>query len=72
MERMVLAYADGLDSSAIPWLAGHYRSEIIAGTIAFGDGEKVVHDELRGPRALSHRGEVEAGMEFLEIGRLID
>jgi argininosuccinate synthase len=39
MERIVLAYSGGLDTSvAIPWLAGHYDAEIVAVTLDLGQG----------------------------------
>ena len=39
MERIVLAYSGGLDTSvAIPWLAEHYKAEVIAVTMDLGQG----------------------------------
>jgi argininosuccinate synthase len=46
MERIVLAYSGGLDTSvAIPWLAERYDAEIIAVTMDLGQGQ-----ELQGVR----------------------
>lgn len=40
MDRIVLAYSGGLDTSvAIPWLAERYDAEIVAATIDLGQGE---------------------------------
>jgi argininosuccinate synthase len=40
MERIVLAYSGGLDTSvAIPWLAEHHDAEIIAVTMDLGQGQ---------------------------------
>ena len=40
MERIVLAYSGGLDTSvAIPWLAGKYGAEIVAVTLDLGQGK---------------------------------
>ena len=42
MERIVLAYSGGLDTSvAIPWLAETYGAEIIAVTMDLGQGENL-------------------------------
>ena len=42
MERIVLAYSGGLDTSvAIPWLAEKYHAEIIAVTIDLGQGKEL-------------------------------
>ena len=42
MERIVLAYSGGLDTSvAIPWLAEKYRAEIIAVTLDLGQGQEL-------------------------------
>ncbi len=42
MERIVLAYSGGLDTSvAIPWLAEQYRAEIIAVTMDLGQGKEL-------------------------------
>ena len=42
MERIVLAYSGGLDTSvAIPWLAEHYRAEVIAVTLDLGQGKEL-------------------------------
>ena len=39
MERIVLAYSGGLDTSvAIPWLAEKYGAEIVAVTLDLGRG----------------------------------
>jgi argininosuccinate synthase len=51
MERIVLAYSGGLDTSvAIPWLAEHYSAEIIAVTMDLGQGGQL--DRIR-ERALA-------------------
>ncbi len=51
MERIVLAYSGGLDTSvAIPWLAEKYRAEIIAVTMDLGQGKEL--DDVR-ERALA-------------------
>src|SRR6266404_6531546 len=51
MDRIVLAYSGGLDTSvAIPWLAEKYRAEIIAVTIDLGQGREL--EEVR-DRALA-------------------
>src|SRR3954470_19027286 len=51
MERIVLAYSGGLDTSvAIPWLAETYHAEIIAVTIDLGQGGEL--EEVR-DRALT-------------------
>jgi argininosuccinate synthase len=51
MERIVLAYSGGLDTSvAIPWLAEHYNAEIIAVTMDLGQGGQL--DRIR-ERALA-------------------
>ncbi len=40
MERIVLAYSGGLDTSvAIPWLAEKYGAEIVTVTMDLGQGE---------------------------------
>jgi argininosuccinate synthase len=42
MERIVLAYSGGLDTSvAIPWLAENYRAEIITVTVDLGEGREL-------------------------------
>jgi argininosuccinate synthase len=42
MERIVLAYSGGLDTSvAIPWLADTYGAEVIAVTMDLGQGENL-------------------------------
>src|SRR5436189_195059 len=42
MERIVLAYSGGLDTSvAIPWLAERYGAEIIAVTMDLGQGKEL-------------------------------
>jgi len=51
MERIVLAYSGGLDTSvAIPWLKEKYNAEIIAVTMDLGQGKEL--DEVR-ERALA-------------------
>jgi len=51
MERIVLAYSGGLDTSiAIPWLAEKYNAEVIAVTLDMGQGRQL--DQVR-ERALS-------------------
>jgi argininosuccinate synthase len=51
MERIVLAYSGGLDTSvAIPWLAEHYSAEVIAVTMDLGQGGQL--DRVR-ERALA-------------------
>src|SRR5262249_2683135 len=51
MERIVLAYSGGLDTSvAIPWMAETYDAEIIAVTIDLGQGKEL--EEVR-DRALT-------------------
>src|SRR5437868_13498597 len=51
MERIVLAYSGGLDTSvAIPWLKEKYDAEIIAVTIDLGQGKEL--EEVR-DRALA-------------------
>ena len=51
MERIVLAYSGGLDTSvAIPWMAERYDAEIIAVTMDLGQGKEL--DEVRA-RALA-------------------
>jgi argininosuccinate synthase len=43
MERIVLAYSGGLETSiAIPWLADQYRADIIAVTMDLGQGKEVL------------------------------
>ena len=42
MERIVLAYSGGLDTSvAIPWLAEKYGAEIVAVTLDLGQGREL-------------------------------
>jgi argininosuccinate synthase len=42
MNRIVLAYSGGLETSvAIPWLAEHYRAEVIAVTFDLGQGREL-------------------------------
>ena len=42
MERIVLAYSGGLDTSlAIPWLAEKYRAEIVTVTMDLGQGKEL-------------------------------
>lgn len=42
MERIVLAYSGGLDTSvAIPWLAEKYNAEVIAVTLEMGQGRQL-------------------------------
>jgi argininosuccinate synthase len=51
MERIVLAYSGGLDTSvAIPWLAEKYGAEVIAVTMDLGQGKEL--DDVR-ERALA-------------------
>lgn len=51
MERIVLAYSGGLDTSvAIPWLAETYGAEVVAVTLDLGQGREL--DEVR-ERALT-------------------
>ncbi len=51
MDRIVLAYSGGLDSSvAIPWLADKYRAEIVTVTMDLGQGKDL--DDVR-ERALA-------------------
>src|SRR6202040_4378375 len=51
MERIVLAYSGGLDTSvAIPWLKEQYSAEIIAVTMDLGQGREL--EEVR-DRALA-------------------
>jgi argininosuccinate synthase len=51
MDRIVLAYSGGLDTSvAIPWLAEKYRAEIVAVTMDLGQGREL--DDVR-ERALA-------------------
>ena len=46
MERIVLAYSGGLDTSvAIPWLAEKYQAEIVAVTLDLGQGREL--DDVR-------------------------
>ena len=46
MERIVLAYSGGLDTSvAIPWLAEKYHAEIVAVTLDLGQGREL--DDVR-------------------------
>jgi argininosuccinate synthase len=51
MERIVLAYSGGLDTSvAIPWLAEHYQADVIAVTMNLGQGQ---HLDVARDRALA-------------------
>ena len=51
MERIVLAYSGGLDTSvAVPWLAEHYDAEVVAVTMDLGQGKEL--DDVR-DRALA-------------------
>src|ERR1700676_1192792 len=51
MERIVLAYSGGLDTSvAIPWMKERYNAEIIAVTMDLGQGREL--EEVR-DRALA-------------------
>jgi argininosuccinate synthase len=55
MTRIVLAYSGALDTTiAIPWLAEHYRAEIITVTIDLGQGRDLeeVRDRALGSGAL--------------------
>src|SRR3989442_11886672 len=55
MERIVLAYSGGLDTSvAIPWLKEHYSAEIIAVTMDLGQGKELeeVRDRALAPGAV--------------------
>ena len=46
MERIVLAYSGGLDTSvAVPWLAERFDAEIIAVTLDLGHGKEL--DDVR-------------------------
>ncbi|MDP6581616.1 MAG: argininosuccinate synthase [Vicinamibacterales bacterium] len=46
MERIVLAYSGGLDTSvAIPWLAEKYQAEVVAVTLDLGQGREL--DDVR-------------------------
>jgi len=46
MERVVLAYSGGLDTSvAIPWLAERYQAEVVAVTLDLGQGREL--DDVR-------------------------
>ena len=41
MDRIVLAYSGGLDTTiAIPWLRERYGAEVIAVTLALGQGDQ--------------------------------
>jgi argininosuccinate synthase len=51
MERIVLAYSGGLDTSvAVPWLAEKYNAEVVAVTMDLGQGKEL--DDVR-ERALA-------------------
>ena len=51
MERIVLAYSGGLDTSvAVPWLADKYDAEVVAVTMDLGQGKEL--DDIR-ERALA-------------------
>lgn len=51
MDRIVLAYSGGLDTSvAVPWLADTYKAEVIAATLDLGQGREL--DSVR-ERALA-------------------
>jgi len=51
MERIVLAYSGGLETSAaISWLAGKYRAEVVTLTLDLGEGQAL--DDIR-ERALA-------------------
>ena len=53
MDRIVLAYAGGLETSAgISWLAGKYRAEVVTLTLDVGEGKAL--DDMR-ERALADR-----------------
>ena len=42
MERIVLAYSGGLDTSvAVPWLAEHHGAEVVAVTLDLGQGSEL-------------------------------
>jgi len=42
MDRIVLAYSGGLDTSvAVPWLAEHYKAEVICATLDLGQGKEL-------------------------------
>ena len=42
MDRVVLAYSGGLDTSvAVPWLAEHYKAEVICATLDLGLGKEL-------------------------------
>jgi argininosuccinate synthase len=48
MERIVLAYAGGLDASiAIHWLAEHFKAEVVTVTLDFGAGGELVEIRQR-------------------------
>ena len=43
MERIVLAYSGGLDTSvAVPWLAETYGAEVITVTLDLGQGRELI------------------------------
>ena len=59
MERIVLAYSGGLDTSvAIPWLKEKYDAEIIAVTMDLGQGKELeeVRDRAQLPEAVGTIG----------------
>ena len=48
MDRIVLAYAGGLDASiAIPWLADTFKAEVVTVTLDFGAGSELVEIRQR-------------------------
>ncbi|MBI1876587.1 MAG: argininosuccinate synthase [Acidobacteria bacterium] len=59
MERIVLAYSGGLDTSvAIPWLAERFGAEVITATLDLGQGKELDEIRERALRAGARRAHV--------------
>ena len=67
MERIVVAYSGGLDTSvAIPWLAEEYGAEIVAVTLDIGKGREIADVRERGGKAIEAFGYRYAEGESIE------
>ena len=73
MERIVLAYSGGLDTSvAIAWLAEKYNAEVIAVTLDLGQGRELT--DVRGGHIFAHHVSEPTAygvVEFDDDGRVL-
>ena len=70
MERIVLAYSGDLETSvAIPWLAEHYRAEVIAVTMDLGQGKQLEQVRDRALAALDDHTLQDIGLSRCDVER---